>query len=226
MSGPATVNDSVEEGTEDDFVGGWSGNKRRNLWKTTCSACSAECTYTSQWRYFISQLMSIHVNSAIPLRARPSPLCISWPRLRQPPSSSNPHVETWEDHLWAQISIICEGKQVNELTRACGGRWLLEGRHRHPRSYWGGVACSERTRAGEGRERMGTRSRQHSRVSGDDRRDRRASVARIRSIFRNCTLYWAALDKLLTDFASGLQNGDFNPEQSKCVNIQLLKVLN
>ncbi len=33
-------------------------------------------------------------------------------------------------------------------------------------------------------------------------------------------------DKLLTDFAAGLQNGEFNPEQSKCVNIQRLKVLN
>ncbi len=37
MSGPATVNDSVEEGTEDDFVGGWSGNERRKLWKSTCT---------------------------------------------------------------------------------------------------------------------------------------------------------------------------------------------
>ncbi len=37
MSGPATVSDSVEEGIEDDFVGGWSGNKRRKLWKSTCT---------------------------------------------------------------------------------------------------------------------------------------------------------------------------------------------
>lgn len=30
---------------------------------------------------------------------------------------------TWADHLWAQVSVICEGKQIDELARANGGYW-------------------------------------------------------------------------------------------------------
>lgn len=30
---------------------------------------------------------------------------------------------TWEDHLWAQVCIICEQKQMEALARAGGGFW-------------------------------------------------------------------------------------------------------
>lgn len=34
---------------------------------------------------------------------------------------------TWLDHLWAQVSISCEGKQVDALGRAGGGGGYWEG---------------------------------------------------------------------------------------------------
>lgn len=30
---------------------------------------------------------------------------------------------TWEDHLWAQISILCEEKQAAEMIKLGGGYW-------------------------------------------------------------------------------------------------------
>ncbi|KAG1772493.1 hypothetical protein EV702DRAFT_1134151, partial [Suillus placidus] len=30
---------------------------------------------------------------------------------------------TWEDHLWAQISILCEEKQTAEMIKLGGGFW-------------------------------------------------------------------------------------------------------
>lgn len=40
---------------------------------------------------------------------------------------------TWLDHLWAQVSIVCEGKQVDALSQAGGG------------GYWeGGLEAVER----------------------------------------------------------------------------------
>ena len=30
---------------------------------------------------------------------------------------------TWEDHLWAQISILCEEKQTAEMIKLGGGYW-------------------------------------------------------------------------------------------------------
>jgi hypothetical protein len=30
---------------------------------------------------------------------------------------------TWEDHLWAQISILCEEKQTGEMIKLGGGFW-------------------------------------------------------------------------------------------------------
>ena len=30
---------------------------------------------------------------------------------------------TWEDHLWAQISILCEEKQTAEIIKLGGGYW-------------------------------------------------------------------------------------------------------
>jgi nuclear pore complex protein Nup107 len=30
---------------------------------------------------------------------------------------------TWEDHLWAQLSILCEEKQAAEMIKLGGGYW-------------------------------------------------------------------------------------------------------
>lgn len=34
---------------------------------------------------------------------------------------------TWHDHLWAQISVVCEGKQVDALAQVIGGGGYWEG---------------------------------------------------------------------------------------------------
>ncbi|KAF9002210.1 107-domain-containing protein [Cyathus striatus] len=85
---------------EDDDSQGPSGNKNRRLWKSMCTRAA--------------------LNPASRTRTHP---------LRSPiPSPATSTIlksacRTWEDHLWAQISIMCEEKESMELQKIGGAFW-------------------------------------------------------------------------------------------------------
>ena len=124
---------------------------------------------------------------------------------------------TWEDHLWAQISIICEGKQVDELARACGGG-----------GYWEiGLDALSRIRATP----LVPDEREQEKEEKEWEREVVNTLESLATIgvtdgppssdpfhISQLHIILGRTDKLLSDFASGLQNGEFNPEQSKYVD--------
>ncbi|KAF6745641.1 nuclear pore complex protein [Ephemerocybe angulata] len=79
----------------------WHGNRRRKLWKKTCIHAALNNTLSDQERLLYAALA-------------PSPLTAMILKSA---------CRTWEDHLWVQISIICEEKESLELSRLSGSFW-------------------------------------------------------------------------------------------------------
>ncbi|KAF5320046.1 hypothetical protein D9611_010388 [Ephemerocybe angulata] len=79
----------------------WHGNRRRKLWKKTCVHAALNNTLSDQERLLYAALA-------------PSPLTATILKSA---------CRTWEDHLWVQISIICEEKESLELSRLSGSFW-------------------------------------------------------------------------------------------------------
>ncbi|CAA7264467.1 unnamed protein product [Cyclocybe aegerita] len=90
----------------------WSGNRNRKLWKATCVRAASSTNLSDQERLLYASLA-------------PSP---------QTASLLKSASRTWEDHLWAEISVICEEKESMELGKLAAG------------SFWeGGVDAVEKT---------------------------------------------------------------------------------
>ncbi|THH27911.1 hypothetical protein EUX98_g6279 [Antrodiella citrinella] len=95
------------EPRDDDFMDdgdmdGWQGNLRRKLWKATCIRSALNPSLPPGERALYAAL---------------APCPQTSPALKSA-------CKTWEDHLWAQISIMCEEKEVSEMARLKGGHWL------------------------------------------------------------------------------------------------------
>jgi nuclear pore complex protein Nup107 len=91
-----------EEG-DPDF---WHRNKRRALWKTSCTCAALDSRLSSTERALYAALApSIQTSSILKSACR-----------------------TWEDSLWATISILCEERQSEVLARLGGGFWEPSGR--------------------------------------------------------------------------------------------------
>ncbi|KAH7906565.1 nuclear pore protein 84/107 [Hygrophoropsis aurantiaca] len=99
----AIANDQrEEEGMEDiDDAEGWQGNQRRKLWKATCARAALNSNLPSPERSLYAALAPCPQTFGI-LKST---------------------CRTWEDHLWAQISIICEEKQSAEMIKLGGDFW-------------------------------------------------------------------------------------------------------
>lgn len=129
---------------------------------------------------------------------------------------------TWLDHLWAQVSIVCEGKQVDALGRAGGAG-----------GYWeGGLDAVERI-AAENKAALsaGAQRREQEEEEKEDMEWEREVIGSLEALanvgvsegppstdpFHVSQLHIILnrTDKLLSDFAAGLQNGEFNPQQPK-----------
>ncbi|KAG2002400.1 nuclear pore complex protein [Coprinopsis cinerea AmutBmut pab1-1] len=82
----------------------WSGNKRRKLWKDTCTHAALNTSLSDQERILYAALAPSPATATI-LKAA---------------------CKTWEDHLWVQTSIICEEKASLELGRIGGSFWESE----------------------------------------------------------------------------------------------------
>ncbi|KAI9454791.1 nuclear pore protein 84/107 [Boletus coccyginus] len=98
----AIANEQCEEGFEDeDDAEGWQGNRRRRLWKSTCVKAALNPNLPDPERALYAALV-------------PTP---------QTFNVLKSACRTWEDHLWAQISILCEEKQAAEMIKLGGGYW-------------------------------------------------------------------------------------------------------
>lgn len=102
---------------EDDLTDAWEGNRRRQLWKSACtrSAINVNSVTTLLPPTNHALQPNISENDRILYAALvPTP---------QTSSVLKTACRTWEDHLWAQISVVCEEKQSTEMLRVGGSFW-------------------------------------------------------------------------------------------------------
>lgn len=90
--------DAMDESGDFDV---WRGNKRRKLWKSACIAAALNPNLTTTERALYAALA-------------PSP---------QTASNLKAACRTWSDHLWAQISVVCEEKESQEMARLRASFW-------------------------------------------------------------------------------------------------------
>ncbi|CAK5283093.1 unnamed protein product [Mycena citricolor] len=99
---PAISDEQLEdESMEEDLVDPWEGNRRRRLWKTTCTQAAMNPNISEHERVVYAALVPTPQTSVVLKTA----------------------CRTWEDHLWAQISVVCEEKQSTDILRAGGSFW-------------------------------------------------------------------------------------------------------
>ncbi|THU96793.1 hypothetical protein K435DRAFT_754578 [Dendrothele bispora CBS 962.96] len=92
---------SENDSDDDEDAEGWSGDRNRKLWKSSCTRAA--------------------LNPALPEYDR-----VLYAALAPSPQTSlilKSACRTWEDHLWAQVSIMCEEKGTMELLRLGGSFW-------------------------------------------------------------------------------------------------------
>jgi nuclear pore complex protein Nup107 len=98
-----------DDATEDDEEADpdlWHGNKRRALWKATCTRTALDSHLSFAERALYAALAPSVQTSAVLKSA----------------------CRTWEDALWATISVLCEERQSEALARLGGGFWEPSGR--------------------------------------------------------------------------------------------------
>ncbi|GAW01814.1 nuclear pore complex protein [Lentinula edodes] len=95
------VNEGFQDEMDDDDADSWTGNPNRRLWKSACSRAALNTALADYERVLYAALAPAPQTSLILKSA----------------------CRTWEDHLWAQISIMCEEKQTMEMSRLGGSFW-------------------------------------------------------------------------------------------------------
>ena len=101
----ARQEDETEEDREDD-PDLWHGNKRRTLWKATCTRAALDARLSSAERALYAALApSVQTSGVLKSACR-----------------------TWEDALWATMSVLCEERLSEALARLGGGFWEPSGR--------------------------------------------------------------------------------------------------
>ncbi|EGO23158.1 hypothetical protein SERLADRAFT_450816 [Serpula lacrymans var. lacrymans S7.9] len=177
-----------EDAMEDeDDAEGWQGNPRRTLWKSTCTRAALNPSLPDPERTLYAALAPCPQTSVILKSA----------------------CRTWEDHLWAQISILCEEKQSSEVFRLGGGFW-----ERGLSMVYEGVpeilpAAEDAEEEEWEKEATGTlETLSSAQVEDGPPADNAFHVSQLHII----------LDKtepLLEGFANGLQEGHYDPSSSE-----------
>ncbi|GJE90630.1 nuclear pore complex protein [Phanerochaete sordida] len=90
--------DAMDESEDFDV---WRGNRRRKLWKSACISAALNPNLPTTERALYAALA-------------PSP---------QTASNLKAACRTWSDHLWAQISVVCEEKESQEMSRLRSSFW-------------------------------------------------------------------------------------------------------
>ena len=180
--------DTAEEDEEGD-PDLWYGNKRRALWKTACTRTALDSRLSSAERALYAALApSVQTSTVLKSSCR-----------------------TWEDALWATISVLCEERQSEALARLGGGFWGPSGRE------LGGGDVGEG--GGDGDEEEDT-----WRADVEQELQTLATVQVQEGLGADNPFHISQLhvildrtDALLDDFASRLRDGAYDPESSECV---------
>ncbi|KAF5319206.1 hypothetical protein D9619_008447 [Psilocybe cf. subviscida] len=89
----STVN--LDDEDDDPEPQAWSGNRRRKLWKAACVQAALSSRLSDQERLLYASIV-------------PTPQTVSLVKAA---------CRTWEDHLWADINVMCEEKESRELAK-------------------------------------------------------------------------------------------------------------
>ncbi|KAI0804804.1 nuclear pore protein 84/107 [Irpex lacteus] len=87
--------------SDDTETESWHGNRRRRLWKNACTRAALNPNLSDTERALYAALAPTPA-TASQLKA----VC-----------------HTWEDLLWAQLSVVCEEKESEELSKLAGSFW-------------------------------------------------------------------------------------------------------
>ncbi|KAG6859771.1 hypothetical protein C0995_004319 [Termitomyces sp. Mi166 len=90
-----------DDDDDDDDLDVWSGNRQRKLWKTSCIRAALSNNLPEHGRVLYAALAPSQQTATV-LRGA---------------------CRTWEDHLWAQISIMCEERESGEMDKIGSGFW-------------------------------------------------------------------------------------------------------
>ncbi|KAH9991402.1 107-domain-containing protein [Russula vinacea] len=200
--------DAAEEDEEVD-PDLWYGNKRRALWKTTCTRAALDSRLSSAERALYAALAPSVQTSAVLKSA----------------------CRTWEDALWATISVLCEDRQSEALARLGGGFWEPS------RRELDGGDVGEGKGEGEGDEEEDA-----WRADVEQELQTLATAQVQEGLGADDPFHISQLhiildrtDALLDDFASRLRDGAYDPESSEyptmtrffahlCLYLQLIDI--
>lgn len=177
-----------DDGIDDaEDAEGWQGNPRRKLWKSTCARAALNPNLPDPERILYAALA-------------PCP---------QTFSVLKSACRTWEDHLWAQISILCEEKQTAEMIKLGSGFWdgglaVLENMPLPPSQEEDAAEEEEWER--EATSTLETLGSVH--VEDGPTADHAFHVSQLAIILDRTS-------SLLETFAAGLRDGNFDPESSE-----------
>lgn len=111
--------DDGDDDMEAEEVEAWSGNRKRKLWKVACVRAALNVRLPFDFIFYLSSRVLFQANLPDHERALYAALAPS-PLTSVVLKSS---CRTWEDHLWAQIGIMCEEKESMEMQRLGGAFW-------------------------------------------------------------------------------------------------------
>ena len=180
--------DAAEEDEEGD-PDLWYGNKRRALWKTACTRAALDSRLSSAERALYAALTPSVQTSAVLKSA----------------------CRTWEDALWATISVLCEERQSEALARLSGGFWEPSRRELDGGDVGEGAGEDDeeedawRADVQQELQTLATVEVQEGLGAGDA-----FHISQLHIILDRT-------DALLDDFASRLQDGAYDTESSECV---------
>ncbi len=127
----AENNDEESNNDEVNEPEALDGNRHRRLWESTCMHAALSASHTlPRTTYMHSNIISTSSNPPY-LTKNVYSTRLWYPHRKQTAFSDPP--ATWENHLWADTSVIAEEKSSNELAKLAAG------------SFWeGGVEAVEK----------------------------------------------------------------------------------
>ncbi|KAF8168933.1 nuclear pore protein 84/107 [Pholiota molesta] len=166
----STQRDEEEDiDNEDPDAGGWSGNRNRALWKSTCIRAALNPALADPERLLYATL---------------APAPETAPLLKAA-------CRTWEDHLWAELSVLCEARASAALARLAPG------------SFWeGGLEALPANGAG---------AKRTLEEEAEEEEEEERPPADHAFHFSQLFIILNRMDRLLHTFAAGLADGSFAP---------------
>ncbi|KAI0294069.1 nuclear pore protein 84/107 [Multifurca ochricompacta] len=182
----AAENEEEGEDEDEDDPDLWHGNKQRALWKTTCTRAALDARLSSAERALYAALApSVRTSSVLRSGCR-----------------------TWEDALWATISVLCEERQSEALARIGGGFWEPSGRGGEEGEEVVGEVAEEEEDAWRADVEQALQALATAQVQEGLGADDPFHISQLHIILDRT-------DALLDDFATRLRDGAYDPDSSE-----------